>query len=351
MLKLIVLFILLGLIPLILGLPWTKAIKARYSIAFAYGIGYFIELVLFHIVCFTFASFNGHFSVLVWLYSFLLLFACLACLIFAYKNEIHPWNTKKSWQKLYWHEWILLIAFILTVGYQIYQGYTTDPTYMSYDDSIYTTIANDAIVSDTIGRIDAYTGIAITLNMLRSIQTSLYFPAYLSVVSGISVTTMEHTIQYEQFVVLAYAIYIYVAGELFEKRDNRLVFLALVSMFYIFGYHSHYSLTFRLLGPNYQGKAVLAVSLTPLILTILIQALKESYKRETGILLLILSLSAVSLTLWGTGTVLVIVTIPIVLSLIRKGKEWKHLLYIPWSIMAPVLFVAINTIYKSYCLT
>ena len=91
---------------------------------------------------------------------------------------------------------------------------------------------------------------------------------------------------------------------------------------------------------------MLAVSLTPLVLTMMAKKLVEPYQWKVGVLLLLLSLAAVSLTLWGTGTMAVIVTIPVLLSLFRKERDWKHLLYILWGCAAPAGFVLVFLLYR-----
>ncbi len=337
--------LLLGTGPLILGAPWAKAFKVRYTLAFGYGFGYFLELALFHILTFLFAYFHLRFHILIIVYSVLLAGACIISMIRI--GETGPLILRKeikSWEKLHWHEWILLAVFIVAVAVQVYHGFTSDLTYMAADDSVYVTMANDALTADYMAIVEPYTGVTAGLNMTRAIQTSLFFPAYLTAMSGVSVATMEHTVQYIQLIILAYTIYIYLAGELFKKRENRLAFLVFIAVFYIFGFHSIYSLAFRLLGPNYQGKAILAVSLTPLVMGILIHILKEPYSRWNGLMLFISSLAAISLTLWGTGTMAVIVIFPVLLSLIRKKRNWKHLWYILWGVTAPAAFIALYTI-------
>lgn len=347
MLKLFVLFLVLGVLPVLLGMPWAKASGARYAAACAYGIGYFAGLALFHVTAFALAVFHVRFLIIIIVYSVLLGLACLGSLARLRRTgALKPRQANEPREKLRWHEWVLLAVFAVTLAVQIYHGFASEMSYMSADDSYYVALANDVLAADYIGTTDAYTGMATVLNMQRTIQTALYYPAYLTAVSGISVAAMEHTVQYIQLLILAYSIYTYLSGELLDKRENRLIFLVLVSVFYLFGYHSVYSLTFRLLGPNYQGKAVLAVSLTPLVLAVLIHALKEPYRWRNGLLLFILSLSAVSLTLWGSGTMLAIVTIPVVLSLFRRPRNWKHLWYIPWGLAAPAAFVALYTAYS-----
>lgn len=340
------LLIYLGLCPWLLGKPWTKVISGRLPDAQAYGIGFFTELALFHIIAFPGIMFYLPFSVIVICFSVALAGCCGFCLWFIWRNRLFPrWKAGRV-RQLFWYEWVLLAAVIGVIGYQVVRGALSDFTHMTFDDAVYTTAASDALASGQAATINAYTGRAGSLIIKRAIQTALYFPAWLSAASGVPVATVEHTVQYVQLILLAYLIYTYMAGELFEKPSDRLIFLLVIGVFYIFGYHSHYSLTFRILGPNYQGKAVLAVSLTPLVLTILIRKLNEPYQWKTGLLLLLFSLAAVSLTLWGTGTMAVIVAVPVVLSLFRKERNWKHLLYIPWGCIAPAGFGLLYLLYR-----
>lgn len=341
------LVLVLGVVPVVIGLPWTKVLKTKYTVAFAYCIGFFEELALFHIVVLPATFLYLSLSFVTVLYTVLLIIICLASLIFIYRNKLNKKTNIFFKDHFNWLEWILLIAFFATIGLQIVRGFTYDITYMSYDDAVYTVEAVDAMDIDGIGVVNSFTGVGgIVPNMKRGIQTSLVFPSYLSIISDVSVTIMEHTIQYVQMIVLSYAANLFLAGELFKKRENVLIFMLIISVFYIFGYHSHYSLTFRLLGPNYQGKAILAVSLTPVILTLLLKMLNEPYRWKAGVLLFILSLSAVSLTLWGIGTIAVIVTMPVFLSLFRKESTWKHLLYVVWGCIGPACFFAYYMINK-----
>ena len=345
--SIIVIIFLLGIIPCLLGIPWTKIIKARYSLAFAYSIGYFIELAIFHLITCISVLFGIGFRVNATIYTILLLIACVGCGFYSRHFRLFSQKEKsQKWKKPDWLECILLLALIFIIGLQVIRCFTYDITTMSYDDSVYTTIATDALETDTIGQVDPYTGTGIQLDVQRTLQTSLVFPAFLSLLSGLSVTIIEHTVQHTQMLLLAYSVYIYLAGEVFEKRENRLIFLLIISFFYFFGLYSHYSLTFRMLGPNYQGKAILAVSLTPLILTILSRELFKPYCRETGMLLVLLSLGAVSLTMWGAGTLAVTITLPVILSQFSKTCFRKNIMYIVYGLAMPGAFFILWALFK-----
>lgn len=333
-LQVIWLVVLMGAIPLILGIPWIKVFHPKHPYAFAYSTGFFIALALFQAVCFPVIMTAGSFSIIVTTYSIALIIVCGFSIWYSRKQRL----TKMfSVSRIHWAEWIYLMAFLVIVGIQIIRAFTYDITYMSYDDATYTVIAADAYEGNGVLNITNNTGVAGNLNTKYALAPWNIYAAYFATISGFSVTTIAHTVQYVQLIILAYATYWFVAGEILNRRENQLIFMLIISLFFWFGYHSHYSLTFRLLGPNYQGKAVLAVSLTPLILAVLIKKLDEAYSPGTAVYLFILSIAGLALTLWGTGTVFVIVLVPLVFSLLRKERNWKHLLYMPWACIVPVL--------------
>ena len=336
MAKLFSLLVVLGIVPWTLGLPWAGLLKSRCVTLTAYGVGYFLELALFQVVASIGIFTCNSLRLIVLHYSVALAAALVFTIIYSIRHHCYSNAINLGRRgKLTAMEWVMLIGFLLLLGLQIAGGVTYDITYMSYDDATYTVFAVDAIDTGRVGMVLPYTGEASGLEVLRCMQTSLLFPAYLSVVSGLPVAVVVHTAQYIQSVLLSYCICSYMATELFNRRENQLLFLLFVSILYIFGYHSHYSLAFRLLGPNYQGKAVLAVSLSPLILTIYTRKLAEPYDRRVGVLLLLLSLSGIALTLWSVGTIIVICTLPVCLSLIWKGRDWRYLRYILWSVVMP----------------
>lgn len=335
---------------MILGLPWIRVMNSKCPLFMAYSIGSFMELSLFHVVAFMVTFSNNSFQSVVMYYSALLIVACIACLVFSlWKRRAKPLPRREIGgilRELGWREWIVLTALLVTIGFQLYKSRQYDITYMSLDDSHYTAIAADALHSGQIGTIDSYTGEAGALYVQRGIQTSLIFPAYLARISGLSVATVEHTVQHLQFILLAYIISYCLSCEIFDKRIDRLCFMLMVSVFYIFGYHSHYSLTFRMLGPNYQGKAVLAVCFTPLMLNIMLKKLSEPYQWTAGLLLFLLSLAAVSLSLWGVGTIIALIVLPVIIFLARRDRDWRHLLYVLWGCAAPAGFAALGLLYR-----
>lgn len=342
-LKICWIIMLMGVVPMILGLPWTKALNPKHKYCFAYSAGFFMALALYQIVCVPIVLCQGSFRTIVFVYSILVIISCLFCLYYSLKNKLFMQHKSI---RLDWIEIIYLVFFLFILSVQIIRGFTYDLTYMSADDAVYTAMSSDAYIDNGLMTVDSYTGVGITIDTKYALAQWNTYPAFFATISQISVVTIVHTVQYVQLIILAYATYWYIAGELITKRDNQLIFMVIIGLFYWFGYHSHYSLSFRLLGPNYQGKAVLAVSLTPMILTVLMRKSQESYSSISGLLFLLLSITGVSFTLWGAGTILVIIIIPLLLSLCSKGRNWKNVLYIPWGCTVPLLSIGYFLLYK-----
>ncbi len=338
------LFFLLGILPLTFGLPWSQVLDGKISYTLSYAIGFFLQLVLFQLAVTPVVFLRGSFVSVVRIFGVLLLMACVCSLYFMKKNRLSPLPVKAG--RLSVFEILYLCAFLAVLGLQVCHGFTFDLTYMSLDDATYTVMAQQALEGQGLGTVNTATGEAGLLDYRYGLPGWLYYPALLSYFSGFSVATVAHTLQYVQLILLAYAVYWYLSGLLFDDRQNRLIFMLLIALFYWYGYHSHYSLTFRLLGPNYQGKAVVAVSLTPLVFALLIRKLKEPFQLSFFWLLLFLGAAACSLSFWGAGTFLVILTLPILISLLIKGRDFRHLLYVVSGSAVPALTAALFFVSK-----
>ena len=334
------------IVPIALGLPWTQCVpgSARRSLFACFPFGFFTELALFHFLAVPFTFLNWSFTVLTWLFTGLtVIFSTVSAVWFIRKKKIVFRIPKFS----VW-EYIYLAAFLGLLGWQLYNGLIGDISGWAFDDTEYVTIGADAIRYDRMLAIDPNTGLAASLDSLRALQSSLFFPAVLSKISGMPITIMYRTVLEVFYILLAYAVYAYMATVIFKKKEDGLIFLIFLSLLHIFGFYSQYSITFRLLGPNYQGKAILAASLIPLLFVFLIQRTEEQYDWKSGLLLLLLSTAATSLTMFGASTSILSLTLVVILSLFRKKRNWKHLWYLAWGCAMPLLYGSVYFIYKYY---
>ena len=335
--------------PLVLGYPWIRTIskQTREHLLACLPLGFFLELSLLQLLTFPFAFLGWSFSSLCWTLLAAIVVGCVVCIRFSggvklerLKNEISIPRKWSGWEIFY------AILFLGLIGWQIYNAVYLDPTEMTYDDAYYIAAANDALTQNRLFVTDAYTGLATRLNVHRALQSSILYPAFIAYFSGVSVITLEHTILSVYHILLAYFVYGWLGNILFERREERLIFLTVISLLYIFGYYSHYSATFRLLGPNNQGKAFLAVSYTPLLLGVLICAVRKPYHRRIGILLMLFSIAAAGLSLFGTVAVIVNAVAVIGLSEMRKDRHWKHMWYLLWISLFPALYGGIFLLHR-----
>jgi len=337
--------LLILLSPFCMGLPWVKAGGAKGTVekvCFACVAGYFMRLALFHAVALPMTLLGLRFSTMADVYTVLL---AAACLVSAWLGR-DAFRNRKRQPRLTVFEGVYLLAFVALLGVQLVLTVTMDPTTMTYDDASYTVFSSDALATDYMFITDTKTGLFEQLDF-RVLQSALLFPAYIVRLTGMPVTFVERTFSYALNLLLAYGCYACMAEDLYRKREDRLIFLILLSVVYIFGYHSHYSMTFRLLGPNSQGKAILAVIAVPLLFVVLRKWLDRPYRWNCGLFLFFLSDSACALSLMGAGYVPAIVVVLTALSLFRKQRSWRHLLYALWAGVMPCVYLASYILLKN----
>ena len=158
---------------------------------------------------------------------------------------------------------IYIAVFAVLLALQLYMAYRYEINEWSYDDYDYVVTSKDAITSDTISYVNFIDGTMPNVSGKRAVASWGTYVAMLAKFSGFEVTTVYHTILPVLLLLVAYLNFYYIARFLFDEIDNRMIFLILLSVGYIFGLYSHYSATFRLLGAIWQGKAVLSVIAVP----------------------------------------------------------------------------------------
>ncbi len=107
-----------------------------------------------------------------------------------------------------------------------------------YDDKLY---ATGVVWGEYLSKVD----------MHYALKGIYVFYAYVSAVTGLNVSIIEHTVCTAVFLVMTYAAFYLLSKYLFPKdedKNNRLMFLIILSVLFLFGMYSHYSITFRLFG-------------------------------------------------------------------------------------------------------
>lgn len=191
---------------------------------------------------------------------------------------------------------IYLLIFIIILVFQMYMAFAYEINQWSYDDYDYVVTSQDTITSDTLSYVNFIDGTMPNVAEKRAVASWGTYVSMLAKTTGFEVTTVYHTILPVFLLLLAYINFYYIAKFLFRKLEDRLVFLIILSVAYIFGLYSHYSSTFRLLGAIWQGKAVLSVIAVPFFMFFLIRAYKEKISNTYLLPIAAISLGVSSLT-------------------------------------------------------
>lgn len=337
----IIMVILLNVIvPILIGGVFQVGIcKTRTSqILYCYAVGFFVMLAIYQLLEVPMALCYVKFHVLVMVYAVILVMFVGAA-IYRRKKVGRLFSTiitnEKEKKTIY--DWIYLIGFLVILGYQLYHTIFWQMNEMAFDDAIYLAHANDAVQSDLLFLLEPYKGEYTKLNIKRLLQSSIVYPSFLSKLTGIHVTVIAHTIWPVFLVLMAYSVYYLIAEKIFEKKKNRYLFLLMVAFLYNFGFYSHYSTSFRLLGTIWQGKGILAVILNFLYLYIYSYVYQSKYDRKSGVLVCLLSIASVGLTLGGVISTAVISGVLFILFYI-KNRKWKNIKYLVWANIMPILY-------------
>lgn len=299
-----IIFLLLVVVPFLLGILITDmdATGVLNSAVEKYLLGIFTSVALFWTLCLPMTLLRISFTTLTITYSCCLVLLCgIAGWILFKKGDLKKRWIKRRKLRLNHFELIYLLIFLAFLGIQLYYAARYEATIWTYDDATYVVQSLDTITSDHMFSTWTVTGGEIDFSYKYALTSWPVYIAYLSKVSGFHVATIAHTILPVVLLLLAYLVYDYIAGRLFERREDKLIFLCVLSVACMFGLYSPYSLTFRLLVTLWQGKAVVSAILIPFLIAFLPKVYMCKKSVRIFIYLLILSMAACSFTLMGAG--------------------------------------------------
>ena len=253
----------LGIIPFCVGVVLEREKEEKESLAKSVLFGYFVMFALFEVLCVPAAFLKISFSRLCLVYAgIVLIWAILSFLI----KRKRIWNCLKSFQKglsgmtFLWCVALLLIA--VQIGVYVV-GMATDA-----DDAMYVASATTSLHTDGIFSYSCYSGRPVSVLPKRYVLSPFpIFLAFLSKMTGFHPTVMAHTILPVFLVAACYFVYSLWGRKLFDgDKKAESLFLIFVSLVHIFSYYTVYTQGTFLLIRIWQGKAVLAAMLLPVLL-------------------------------------------------------------------------------------
>lgn len=289
----------LFIIPELLGLFLLRFFKKENTNLFlAFIIGYIIEFAICQIVAVPYIYMEKTLTELMNVLTKITVIICGLSIILNLKKIKEIFITIFKYIKE--TPKILAILTIILIGLQVYSyvGYM----HIDDDDSFYVGTATVSVQTDSLFKYSAATGEENVENQLSRYRLGP-FPIYLAIISkviDIHPAIVAHTILPIIFVPLVYMIYGLIGNEIF-KKDNKQIyyFLMIMSIINIWGNYSVRTTFSFFLIRIWQGKALLASMIIPLIILLFIKAEENNYKFNYCLLLFITILAGNLTTTMG----------------------------------------------------
>lgn len=273
----------LGLLPFLLGLLYTRFVEEdKDNILLQVVAGYVMMFGLFEIVALPLVWMRQSLTLLIQVYGGILLALALISLLLNWKRLpgilMGGIQTARRFTLGIWAELALILGQIyFYIRYQ----------YSNADDAFFVAAATTSIATDSIFAYNPYTGTAYDALPSRYVLSPFYaWNAVASKVTDTHPAIMAHMIFMILFLLLAYAVYALIGKALFLDDVEKIgYFLMIVSALNIFAAYSERTSGLFLLIRLWQGKAVLAGILLPMILYMAIRIFMLEGKKADWILL------------------------------------------------------------------
>lgn len=272
------------LFPAVIGSVF-ECRKETFSAAGCFVKGYLVMFTLAEILILPMIYINGSFRTLTWIYGGIL---CLIFGVAVFKLIKRKSDIWKNWKCIKIS--LFGIAAIVVIAVQIFM--VMYYAHMDADDAVYVGAATTAIYTDEIYSISTYTGYPYAKIPSRYILSP--FPIFLAIVSqlsgGLHPAIMAHTFLAAVLLILAYAVMFFLAKKWFEGRNEaQEIFVLCVAVINWFSAYSVYNTGMFQMIRLWQGKAVLAAVMIPLMYYLAESLLLSEHKESGNWLLLFMA--------------------------------------------------------------
>lgn len=276
----------LGLLPFLLGLLYTRFVEEeKDNLLLQMAAGYVIMFGVFELVALPLIWRRESLSLLKGIYMGILLAGAVLSLILNGKRIpqilFQAMQSVRQFTLCIWAELVLIVGQVcIYIRYQ----------YANADDAFFVAAASTSLATNTIFAYNPYTGTAYEKLPSRYVLSPFYaFNAVISKMTDTHPAIMAHMVFMILFLLLAYAVYALIGRALFSGNTEKLgYFLVVLSGLNMFAAYSERTSGLFLLIRLWQGKAILAGILLPLILYLAIRIFMLEGKRADWILLLLL---------------------------------------------------------------
>lgn len=299
----VILLTIVTLLPFCAGvLPVRLMHQKHRSLGMIYVTGWLLLFAVFQFLVIPFIVAKESFTKVVIVYSVVIFPWCLFSVIVGRKAvrdgflNTFPLQRSKWIPILSWGIFFLLVLIQMKASYEM--------QYLDGDDAFYvaTTVVTDTFDSMYIQ--NPYYGYSQPLDMRHALSPVPVFIAWIARLTGIQGAVLSHSIMGPVFLFVMYAIYVQLGRVLLEdKRSLVPVFLIFLSVWYLFGNVSLYTVETFSMTRTWQGKSMFGNLVVPAYFIFLLYAAKEEMK--AGEWLLLFCLSAVAAFTTSTGIFMV----------------------------------------------
>lgn len=333
----------LFLIPTAAGIPFLRK-KNNYTLSECFITGYLFLFAMAELLILPLLCLDAPLHILVLIFGLLAGAVSLYGAVHFCKNigsiSHETLHTIRNSSIFFWYAVILILMQMAIVA--VYAHFDAD-------DAFYVATAVTSVETDTIFSVNAYTGLAYRTIESRSRYILSPFPVFLAVISqlcgGLHPSIVAHTIFPPVFLVLTYTI-LYQLGRRWFPDDSRRrgIFLMLTAVLSSFTSFSAYnSGSFQMIR-IWQGKAVLAAAMIPLLIYLSLSIIMEEKPEYPWYFLFMINLGCCLLSSMGIMLSPLILGIFFLLSILRfhsLNRVWKGLLCCIPSLILGVVYILI----------
>lgn len=266
-----------GLLPYILGGIFTKKIEKEHIFPMNRVLnGYILMWAVLQVVSVPMIYMKRSFWEMTALCCIIFFTIALWQLICERKTILPEWKgyAGRFKERGFWYG-VLILLMILQA---IYVGICYQ---VNDDDAFYVASAQTTLDTNSLFMIDPYTGDAFSKFPARYVLSPFpLFMAFISKLVGVKATVMAHTLLPMVLILMVYAVYSLWAKELFrENVKAQTIFLFWVMVILAFSDFSTHARGMMMFPRIWQGKAILATILLPLVLLLGMRMIHRPLKR------------------------------------------------------------------------
>lgn len=326
-------FLILVLFPFLLGMTLIHVIKDNDdNIKKVMVFGYVLQISIFQVIVVPCVFLHISLSIVLWIWIAVIM-ALVVSICFRYRKEWNK-NIKKKIENFNINlSWVCILFILLLIVQLVIIVYYT---HYDLDDAYYLGIASDAYQSNRMYQVSPYTGAETDLmSQIRYIMSGYeMYVAAIAKMAGIHPTIVFHSIMPAIHLLLIYIIYSLIADVIFAKNSiQKWIFLSLLSVFQLFGYVSVYTSATFTMFRLWQGKAVLAGMVIPLIVYTAMEVMQRDGLVRQWILVLLVQVVACFYTSMGALIAPILLAILALINAIRlrnaKILLWAFICVIP----------------------